>query len=607
MTTERVVRRGGRGGIGRIDVALGAAIVFAAVVLPMMLTSHYGALDIPRSDDWSYLRTLFGWHETGEWNFNDWVSMTLVGQVYISAPVVAAFGDSIAAVRFLVAALGAIGLLATYSLARTVGVARGIAALVALSVALGPLWGPLATSYMTDVPSFAFQAIAVACVAIAVARGPFRLGWVVAALAAGVGAVSVRQYAIVTLLAVATTGVVVVQRDHRRRVGPAVWVAVGLAGLAVIGILVWWSGVPQRLALEPRPPNGAALRLAFTSLGGFLRLAALLQAPVVVAVGPVRLVRAAAAASSRLTAVVATLTAAVLATSWALSPDVLYVGNYLDRRGTLGDVIIHGNRPDLMPRVVFDLMAFGASLLALALVIATVPWLVRARDQGARATFARVRQETNGTDLLVALSLIGLLAAYELAILARLPIFDRYALSGIPLVGIAIARRGRTLATDEPDARSLRPGEQPLGIHSARVGFAVSSLAVVGLAVVGAAYTADSAAFDAGRWRAAEAAVAAGLEPRDIDAGYEWNGWHRGVAPGVRPSIEERKRLRQEYVKGLCAQVVVEPNRVPKRAIAVVDIPGWFRDPARLYVLPTGKACASGTDIAGVVAARERR
>ena len=73
---------------------LGAAI-------PVAIAAHYGALEIPRSDDWSYLLTLFNWVDGGKLDFNGWVSMTLVGQLVIAAPLVLVVGRSITAVHVL--------------------------------------------------------------------------------------------------------------------------------------------------------------------------------------------------------------------------------------------------------------------------------------------------------------------------------------------------------------------------------------------------------------------------------------------------------------------------------------------------------------------------
>ena len=37
-----------------------------AIGVPVFVSAHYGALGIPRSDDWSYLLTLFRWVDTGQ-------------------------------------------------------------------------------------------------------------------------------------------------------------------------------------------------------------------------------------------------------------------------------------------------------------------------------------------------------------------------------------------------------------------------------------------------------------------------------------------------------------------------------------------------------------
>ncbi|MFM8972973.1 MAG: hypothetical protein ACKOOG_10115, partial [Actinomycetota bacterium] len=90
-----------------------AALLVLGAVLPLLIAWRSGALPIPRSDDWSYLTTLFRWTEGGGLDFNRWVSMTLVGQLVIAAPVALAAPGSIAAVRVEVALLGLGGLLAT--------------------------------------------------------------------------------------------------------------------------------------------------------------------------------------------------------------------------------------------------------------------------------------------------------------------------------------------------------------------------------------------------------------------------------------------------------------------------------------------------------------
>ena len=77
-----------------------------------MVAAHYGALDIPRSDDWSYLLTLFRLVDHGVLGFNNWVSMTLVGQLALAAPVALVFPRSITAIHVASALLGFVGLVA---------------------------------------------------------------------------------------------------------------------------------------------------------------------------------------------------------------------------------------------------------------------------------------------------------------------------------------------------------------------------------------------------------------------------------------------------------------------------------------------------------------
>ena len=127
------------------------ALGVLGLVVPLLIARHTGAYGIPRGDDWSYLQTLFRWVDHGRLDGNHWVSMTLIGQVAVAAPVVAIFGRDIGAVQVTAAVMGLIGLVSTYWLGRQI-VGRGAGAFIALSMAVGPLWGVLVISFMTDVP-----------------------------------------------------------------------------------------------------------------------------------------------------------------------------------------------------------------------------------------------------------------------------------------------------------------------------------------------------------------------------------------------------------------------------------------------------------------------
>ena len=69
----------------------------------------------------------------------------------------------------------------------------------------------------------------------------------------------------------------------------------------------------------------------------------------------------------------------------------------------------------------------------------------------------------------------------------------------------------------------LRETPQPSRSRRARP---VSHAAFAWLAVSAFVIAANSFTYDAVRWRAGEAAVAMGYDPRTVDAGYEWVGYH---------------------------------------------------------------------------------
>src|SRR6478672_12171373 len=90
------------------------AVVVAGLVMPLLVAAHYHALGVPRSDDWSYLVTEFRWIDTGRLSFNHWVSMSLVGQLVLGAPIAAFLPRDIGALQVATAALGTVGLAAVW-------------------------------------------------------------------------------------------------------------------------------------------------------------------------------------------------------------------------------------------------------------------------------------------------------------------------------------------------------------------------------------------------------------------------------------------------------------------------------------------------------------
>lgn len=561
-----------------------AVLLVLGAVVPLAIAWRSGALSIPRSDDWSYLTTVFRWTEGGGLDFNRWVSMTLVGQLLLAAPVALAAPGSIAAVRIEVALLGVGGLLATGWLGLQVLGRRGPALLIAVTIALGPLWGPLAATYMTDVPTFAVQTLAAAIAVVGLRRPERRTVALLAAVAVGFVGISIRQYAIVPVGATLLAYALVARRDRDRRLLRTVVLTGATVVVATVTLLLWWRGIPNPLANAPIRPSSGSAREALARSIGYVRLAGLLLLPVIVWAGPVRIARRAWTTSRRTAVAVTGIAVAGLAFGYGALREDAFVGNYVHPRGVLGDDVIAGFRPEIMPGPLWALVVLTGSLGALVLMLAAVPWLatvpgrVRSRDLGSIDPIA----------LTFGLTLGGLWCAYLLTDtlqINRFPIFDRYALGGLPLIAVLLLRAAET----PPPGRA--------GPHvTARVGArrVTTAGALVLLALLGLTFTIDSARYDATRWRVGEDTVAAGYPLRDIDGGFEWVNWHNGSSPPIADTVAERQRDRRRLLAGRCVTIVVDPPRLPPtdRLVAARRYTSPLRPPVWIVALRNDRTCA---------------
>jgi hypothetical protein len=556
--------------LDRPGVAPASALALLAavgVVIPVVISAKYGALDIPRADGWSYLHTLFHWRRTGAWDFNNWVSMTLVGQVLLATPVLWVFGYSVLAVHIAFAILGFGGLAALWWLGRVAGLAPWRSALVATSLAASPLWGPLAPTFMTDVPAFAFEMLALALACIALGRDRPSLPLLAASVGAGFVAISIRQYAAVPVVAILATAALHFARARDRRALRTVLVLAALTAVGTLALFAWWRTVPGGKALAPHVPSVRSLTRTYNEMAGFVRLAGVIAAPALLLAGPVRLVRRAFARDRGLAGWVVGLAAFWTATGYV--PSRPLVGNYFAARGVLADNLnLPGTRPRIMPAAAFQSIAVVGALASIVLACAAVPWLADRIDDLRAHRWPTI----DPVGALLTLTVAGFGAGYALALAVDEPIFDRYALPALPLVGILVLRTAA----------------------GRRVALAGVSLLALGL--VGAAYTAESASFDGTRWKVAEAAVAAGFTPEQIAAGDEWIGWYRGDGPPTAGTAGSARKPRPEYYRGLCVSVLVDARSLPPNPIAEAWSRAPTRKPSRFVAYRNDRRCATTGD-----------
>ena len=143
----------GRRSLTRADSWTVVGLIVAGVALPAALALSLHAFDIPRNDDWAYLRVLSEFVRAGHFRLVGWGAMTLVGQVLWAAPFEVLLGAHSWVPGTAVAVLSGLGLGAAYLLARSL-VGRAAAAACVLLVLALPGFVTSTASFMTDVPAF---------------------------------------------------------------------------------------------------------------------------------------------------------------------------------------------------------------------------------------------------------------------------------------------------------------------------------------------------------------------------------------------------------------------------------------------------------------------
>jgi hypothetical protein len=549
----------------RFDIAAVVILITLGAVIPLLIAQSAGALKIPRSDDWSYLTTLFRWVDGDGLSFNNWVSMTLVGQLVLAAPVAALARHSIGAVHVETALLGAVGLIALYYVGVRVLQRRSAALLVAITMTLSPLWVAMAPTFMSDIPSFALQMLMTAAGVKGLLTKSRRIPWLVATVALGVAGCSIRQFAIVPLIAVLLAFAVIAKRDGDRALMRAT-IASGIIAFLAIGVLmIWWSGIPDPLKGAPMDITLGSLREATARGIGYLRLCGLLLLPVLAYVGPIRVAKRAWRASALTTTLVAALTTTALILAAATLGEDAFVGNYIHPRGVLADDVLVGTRPFLIARPAWLALVILGSLGAVVIMLCAVPAYMRAKSRllSRNNEMRSHREELDPIAVFFGLTLLGLFAAYvstDALQINRFPIFDRYVITGLPLIALLILRDMSLGTSHEEQAQGV--GRR---IAPSRAVAIISSLLL--LASLGTIWGVDSARYDATRWQVSKDAVAKGFNPLHIDGGFEWVAWHLGRAAVITNTESERRVVRARSLAPLCVTVAVNaPNLSTKTA-----------------------------------------
>jgi hypothetical protein len=551
-------------------------LALAGVVAPVLIAAHYRALGIPRSDDWSYLLTLFRWVGDGRLGFNHWAAPPLIGQLVVAAPVAAIFDHSIAAVHLTSAFVGWIGLLAVVAMGRRL-VSTSAAVVVALTIAIGPLVLPMAATFMTDHWAFAMQTLSLALAFEAFRRAPFSIRWWTASVAVAFFAVCIRQYALVPAFAVIGAGYVEARRAADPKRLRTVYLVIGAFVVATLVLGAWWVARPGISDLTPRGPSVSAVSDMIRGDLGYLRLVGLLLFPVAFVARPVRVVRRAWVASQPLTFAIVLGAGGVLLLQFSEPAGSPFVGNYVDRVGVLAQDVLTGTRPPVFTPWMFGALAWISTFGALVLLLAAVPMLGRVPERWK----ARTWWPDSPITAILAVNVIAFVLFVNAEAAVGLPLFDRYALPVLPVIAFAALRAAR----ERVDA--------PVRLGPTAWTATVAALVVIG--AVGFAFAAESASYDGSRWRVAEMATHAGFTPLQVDGGFEWDAWHSGVGPPYWPLVAapQKKTLRRAFDAPFCVRVSIGDSSSPTRIVARVTSGAPTRRPAEIVAARIAGRCAS--------------
>lgn len=477
-------------------MAVGSTVLWLAVA------AVHGALGASRNDDWTYYRIVFEMAQTGHFAPDPYTKTMLVGQVLAALPVVSVLGPSITGLQVATAVVGGLGLWASHSLLRKF-LSTGLTLLAVGALAMGPMYGSMAVSFMSDVPAFALQAITLRLGYEAIRRSRVHPGWLSAAMLVGLAGFSVREYAIAAPLAVLALALITATGRRQRVMVLTLSSALLMAAVAMYA----WRG--RLTPASGQTPVNLTLGPADVALVVKTGLAlALLCLPALLVIAPVVFQRA-RHREMGIPWAVAALATAVL---WVLLP-TRRLGNYVTPTGSYAETLA-GEPPTLFPHSVWVMIQI-VTLLALMLLIGAI---VQCLPPRVLSSWSSTPPAFRLSTLFVAMSV---LVTVVVSLVTKNTLFDRYFVAVVPfLCGVLLYG----VAGSSPRRRRMgRRSAVSLGV----LAFVLFSFRIVD----------SSATFDGAKWRLSEQVSSTGVPARVIDGGLEWFGLHQpGPVTAPRPT-----------------------------------------------------------------------
>lgn len=230
---------------------------------------------MPFGDDFSYTKSALDFAHTGHFIYNGWAVEILGWMVPWGALFIKLFGFSFNVVRLSMLPIAMAAVYVFHQILRRFGINRRNAILGALTMALSPLFLPMAASYMTDVPGLL---VILLCIymcqrAVAATSDNAALLWLCSAMLINVAGGTVRQIAwLGALVMVPSTAWLLRERRGMKIAGVLLWIS---SLLGILACLHWFNqqpySVPEHILAGPIHPK-VLVHLAAQLLKTFLCL-----------------------------------------------------------------------------------------------------------------------------------------------------------------------------------------------------------------------------------------------------------------------------------------------------------------------------------------------
>ncbi len=498
----------------RLDTEVFAILSLVAVwLLAMLLIDPRG--DFPLNDDWCYGRAVINLVSHHEIRFIGITTMTLIAQVLWGALFCLIFGMSFTSLRLSTLTLGLAGILAVYALLKEIGAPRWIAVIGALVVGLNPIYTSLSYTFMTDVPFAAMAFLSIYAYVRALKRDS--AGMIVLGTAFACAAVLIRQFGII--LPIGFGLAYLVKNGLRGRS-----IAVSAIPVIVTGAIL--TGFVQWLSLTHRLPSYYNTQASYLRkflgkgfvpcVGGVFQVLETLYLYLGLFLLPF-LILTLSRTWGRLTPRQRKINGWISIISMPIVFGILVHGDkWMPVNRAQGDTIYDFGlgapalgdifrllQPNLlMAPESFWIMVTIAGIIGGGLLL----WHLMA---SANMLWSR-HKDVSAADKGIMVLLLSITVMYLAPVipLTAFVYFDRYFLCAVPLlIGVSV------LLTDS----FARPNQRLVTL----------SLAIIMLyGLFGVAGTHDYLSWNRLRWRiASEVMPKYHITPKDIDGGYEFNGW----------------------------------------------------------------------------------